>query len=96
MAGSRIFSSGNITYGGVAVAPDASWHVVTIGDFDGNGTSDILWRSDSGALAEWLMDGTTIVSSVTPASDGSPVTPGASWTTLANPTDYAVRPFVKI
>ena len=31
-----------------------SWHVVGTGDFNGDGRSDILWRSDTGALSDWL------------------------------------------
>src|SRR5438132_7246676 len=27
-----------------------------LGDFDGDGKSDILWRDDNGTLAMWLMD----------------------------------------
>jgi hypothetical protein len=30
------------------------WHIVGTGDFNGDGRSDILWRNDSGALADWL------------------------------------------
>ena len=30
-------------------------------DFNGDGRSDILWRHDDGRVAEWQMDGTTIV-----------------------------------
>ncbi len=86
MNGTTIAASGNITSGGVAVTPDATWHVVEIGDFNGDGTSDILWRNDSGALAEWLMNGTAIVSSVTPSSNGAAVSPDASWSTQAKPT----------
>jgi hypothetical protein len=32
----------------------ADWHVVGTGDFNGDGKSDILWRSDAGWLSEWL------------------------------------------
>jgi hypothetical protein len=32
----------------------AAWHVQGIGDFNGDGRSDILWRNDSGQLSEWL------------------------------------------
>ncbi len=30
------------------------WHVVGTGDFNGDGRDDILWRSDTGALGDWL------------------------------------------
>jgi FG-GAP-like repeat len=89
MNGSTITSSGVLTSNGVAVPPDASWHVVEIGDFNGDARTDILWRSDSGALAEWLMKGTTIVSSVAPNIGGTAVTPDASFHTQAKPTDFA-------
>jgi hypothetical protein len=32
----------------------ASWLVAAIGDFNGDGLSDILWRSDSGAIFDFL------------------------------------------
>jgi hypothetical protein len=31
-----------------------NWHVVGTGDFNGDGREDILWRSDSGQLSNWL------------------------------------------
>jgi Ca2+-binding RTX toxin-like protein len=31
-----------------------SWKVTGVGDFDGDGRSDILWRNDNGALTDWL------------------------------------------
>ena len=86
MNGTTITASGAITSGGVAVAPDATWHVVEIGDFNADGNSDILWRNNNGALAEWLMNGTTIASSFVPSSNGTAVSPDASWTTQAKPT----------
>ena len=34
----------------------SSYHVVTTGDFDGNGANDILFRNDNGDLAMWLLN----------------------------------------
>ncbi len=86
MNGTTIAASGNLMFNGTAVAPDASWHVVEVGDFNGDSNADILWRNDSGALAEWLMNGDAISQAVTPASNGAPVSPDASWATQAKPT----------
>jgi ELWxxDGT repeat protein len=86
MNGSSISSSGTITSGGVAVTPDASWHIFEIGDFNGDASSDILWRNDNGTLSEWLMNGSTIVSSVQPSSNGNAITPDTSWSAQAKPT----------
>ncbi|QIL02770.1 VCBS repeat-containing protein [Sphingomonas sinipercae] len=30
------------------------WHIVGTGDFNGDGNSDILWRSDAGTVTNWL------------------------------------------
>jgi ELWxxDGT repeat protein len=79
--------SGISTSGGAAVTPDASWHVVEIGDFNGDSNADILWRSDTGAMAEWLMNGSTIIESLTPSSGGAAASPDASWNTQARPTN---------
>jgi hypothetical protein len=37
--------------------------VAGIGDFNGDGKSDILWQDTSGDVAEWLMNGTSVVAS---------------------------------
>jgi hypothetical protein len=34
----------------------SEWHVVGVGDFNGDGQGDILWRADNGAIATWQMD----------------------------------------
>jgi hypothetical protein len=39
----------------------ATWSVVGVGDFNGDGNSDILWEDTSGDLAIWEMSGTTIL-----------------------------------
>lgn len=89
MNGSTIIGSGNVTSSGTPVTPGANWHVVEIGDFNGDARTDILWRSDSGDLAEWQMKGTTIISSFVPTAGGSPVAPDTSWQVQAKPTDFA-------
>jgi len=89
MSGSTIIGSGAVTAGGTAIAPDASWQLAEIGDFNSDGMADMLWRNDSGALADWQMNGTSIVASSTPSSGGTPLAPGGSWQVQARPTDFA-------
>ena len=36
----------------------ATWSIAGIGDFDGNGFSDVLWRDTSGNVAIWLLSTT--------------------------------------
>jgi VCBS repeat protein len=39
------------------------WQIAGVGDFNGDGKIDILWRnSNSGALMMWLMNGTSLIS----------------------------------
>ncbi len=44
--------SNNGANGYVGVA--TSWHVAGMGDFNGDGRDDILWRNDNGAMTNWL------------------------------------------
>ncbi len=83
MNGSAIVGSAAPTSNGVAVSPDASWHVVEVGDFSGDGRSDVLWRNNSGLVVEWLMNGSQIASSTSLAN------PDASWTVQNKPADFA-------
>jgi FG-GAP-like repeat len=49
-----------------------SWKTAGVGDFDGDGKSDILWRNDDGTVALWQMNGFNAVSSLTSIQhDGS-------------------------
>ena len=89
MNGSSIIGSGSVTLSGTPVNPDPGWHVVEIGDFNGDARADILWRHDNGAIAEWFMKGTAIVGTATPSSGGAVVSPDASWQIQAKPTDFA-------
>jgi hypothetical protein len=43
---------------------DNSWTIVGTGDFDGNGTADILWHNTNGAATMWLMSGGAVLSKV--------------------------------
>jgi FG-GAP-like repeat len=82
--GSAITSSASLTYQGAAISPDSSWSVAGIGDFNGDGTSDILWRQGtSGVLAEWRMNGATIASSAVVTYQGNAVAPDSSWSVVA-------------
>jgi probable HAF family extracellular repeat protein len=88
MNGSAVTGSGAITCQGNVVAPDASWKVVEIGDFNGDGNSDILWRNANGSMAEWLMNGSQITASLVPSSQGNPTAPDSSWIVQAKPTNF--------
>jgi hypothetical protein len=39
-----------------------SWNVALVGDFNGTGTSDILWRNSNGDTSIWYMNGTAVSS----------------------------------
>jgi hypothetical protein len=45
----------------------SEWSIAGVGDYDGNGTADILWRNTgTGAILVWLMAGTTRTASSSP------------------------------
>jgi hypothetical protein len=39
-----------------------SWTISAVGDFDNNGSTDLLWRDTSGNVAMWLLNGTAVQS----------------------------------
>ena len=58
------------------VLPSSGWVIAGVGDFDGNGTSDVLWRNTiSGDVYLWFMNGTTIASQ----GDVGVVSPSSGW-----------------
>jgi hypothetical protein len=44
--------------------------------------------NDNGSMAEWLMNGSTILQSVTPAAGSNAISPDATWSTQARPTNF--------
>jgi hypothetical protein len=39
---------------GSANNASASWHIIGVGDFNGDGRDDVLWRNDVGRITDWL------------------------------------------
>ncbi|MBV9977279.1 MAG: FG-GAP repeat protein, partial [Hyphomicrobiales bacterium] len=89
MNGSQVTSEQNVTFQGAPATPDASWQIAEIGDFNGDGKSDILWRNTNGALSDWTMNGSQVVSEQSVTYQGSPTTPDNTWNLQAKPTDFA-------
>ena len=59
----------------VVDSPGTAWEVKSIGDYSGNGLSDILMQnSSSGALEMLFMNGLTVSS-----TEALSTNPGASW-----------------
>ena len=87
MSGSQVTSSRPVTLQGNPVGPDPSWSIAGIGDFNGDGMSDILWRNSGGTLIDWTMDGSQVTSIQQITSQGMPATPDGSWQ-IAQIGDY--------
>jgi hypothetical protein len=63
---------------GAVVIGDANWSVTNVGDFHGDGKSDLVWHhSTSGASAIWLMNGLTFLT-------GAALPVGPTWS-IVNP-----------
>ncbi|MBW0001941.1 MAG: VCBS repeat-containing protein [Hyphomicrobiales bacterium] len=79
MNGSQIASIQTVTLGGSAATPDSSWSVAAIGDFNGDGKADVLWRNTSGTLVDWTMNGSQITSAQQVTLGGNPVSLSSAW-----------------
>jgi hypothetical protein len=89
MNGATITASQAPTFQGSAVSPDSSWSVIAAGDFNGDNKSDALWRqSTTGALSEWLMNGSQITAVSTGTSQSVNPMPDASWQVQSKPTNF--------
>jgi hypothetical protein len=87
MNGSTIMAAAAPTFHsaqGTVFSPDSSWSIVEFGDFDNDGNTDLLWRqSTTGALSEWLMNGTTIT-----ASNAINAAPDQNWQLQSKATSF--------
>ena len=92
MNGSQITSSQTVTLQGTAVTPDARWSVAGIGDFNGDGKSDILWRNTNGSLIDWTMNGPQIANAQQVTFGGSPVSLDPSWQSRKSATSTGMAP----
>jgi hypothetical protein len=81
MNGSQIIGADFARVGSTIVgAPGADWHLLGADDHNGDGKADLLWRTDSGALAEWQMDGTHVVAAdYTRIGSTAVGAPGSDW-----------------
>jgi hypothetical protein len=90
MHGSTVIDSRAVTYGGSPVIAGAGWKPIEIGDFNGDGNSDMLWRnSTTGQLTEFLLNGNVVTAEVSPSSGGAAITPDLSWSVPGKPTNFA-------
>lgn len=76
--GSTITTASMIQYNGSDANPGPTQHAVGTGDFNNDGKTDIVFRSDTGAVSTWVMNGSTISSAAALAN------PGASWNSVGN------------
>jgi len=84
MNGSQIAGADYLHLGANIVGrPAPDWHIIDIGDFNGDAKADILWQTDGGALAIWQMDGTQITAADYIRLGANAVgRPGADWHVL--------------
>ena len=65
--------NGGTLQGAAVFGVAAGWDVAGMGDLNGDGTADVLWRQPAtGLVGIWFMNGGTIVSTAT-------FSPGTAW-----------------
>jgi Bacterial Ig-like domain/FG-GAP-like repeat len=63
---------------------DQSWQVIGIGDVNGDGKGDIIWRNAAAeAVSIWVMNGTQVVGATPPVANGVGLTVGAGFNLVA-------------
>ena len=70
------FAADTFTFNSVVAEPavDASWHVKGMQDINGNGTADIVFQNDDGAVVVWQMGAMGVL-----AMNLVNINPGPSW-----------------
>jgi len=58
------FTGGSVSSSAGLGSVPTTWRIAGAGDFNNNGSADILWRNASGAVAIWLMNGASVVGNV--------------------------------
>jgi hypothetical protein len=71
--------------GGGAVSPNpgTSWRAIGTGDFNGDGSSDILWQNVNGQASIWDMSGSTLIGGGAVSAN-----PGPSWRAIGTGDFY--------
>jgi hypothetical protein len=72
MKGSSFLAASVIVTGTTHDEIPNNWQIQGAGDFNGDGKSDILWRSDNGDLGVWEMYGSTIAGATVVANPPPP------------------------
>jgi hypothetical protein len=64
----------NVIGGGIfeSLGAGSGWSVAAVGDYTGNGISDILLHNTNGANQIWAMNGTAVVGGGSPPAIASP------------------------
>ena len=75
MNGTTLIARVSMTSNQVA---DTNWRIVGVGDYNRDGKPDLIWRDTTsggaGWIGIWLMDGTTLLSSVATNPENHPLT----------------------
>jgi hypothetical protein len=67
-----------LSQSGAIANPGASWHVVGTGDFNSDGKTDLVLQNNSGAVAVWDMNGSTV------SQSGGLANPGPTWSVVGD------------
>ena len=79
MNGATIAAAQALTYQGNPVDLPSGWSVAGIGDFNGDGMTDMLLSNTNGAFVDWTMNGATIAAAQALTYQGNPVGLPSGW-----------------